>query len=433
MSHRDPYGAPHPSPADYDDIGVEDENDMGWMNDEEDPELDAVQRAESARADARASAQADAAVLLGMSRDGSGERYHAPAPAPSQYPIQREPVPPRRARTPPPPPVPQKVVLATPPPRARPVPGGMKACVCGMLRVVYECLAGVWELARVAVEALRDALRIDPMFKPRVNSPESSAVQGQLLVLVMAQVLVLGVQVGLLTAVGLSGTFADVVHMGFVATQVAALAAVPLGVYVYVFGGVDPSSRGGSHVYTLYMVCELAKACGDAACAVRLGLAYDDAHHVAAILAPDHVLTADAWDHGACGQPHAVAGVLFCTAALGAALSGLNVVSLLGQHREKVKAGDDAPDDSAVSVNMAPEPPPRDPDPPKRRKLTRSARIASEQHQVASPIHLPQSHSPMPRTHTNTPPTRNTPPQRPDMHMTPSFKNAFVAMLEHAE
>lgn len=238
-------------------------------------------------------------------------------------------------------------------PPARKSASGAVTCAAAVARVAFECLAGVWELGRTAIETVCIALLIEPQMQERDGSPRSSAVRGKLLALVTAQILVLGLQLGLLAAVGVTGVFASVVHTDFMAVQAAGLVAVPIGVYVYVFGKVDPSSRGGGHVYTLYMVCELAKMCGDFVNIVRFGAAYDDSRHMAMLLAPDHVVMDEAWDHGVCGQPHVVGGLLIGTAALGAVLSGLNVVSLLGRHRTKLKAVEpDHGDANAVVVPM---------------------------------------------------------------------------------
>lgn len=276
---------------------------------------------------ARAEAQEDAAVLLfdaGYTTERTPPRASRRAPA----------APPPDAL---PPPRPMRA-----PPKAKPITGGMVACAAAVVRTTWECAAGAWELARTAVEALRAALSIAPMYAARADAPDSSAVRGALLALVLAQVATLFVQIGIVVAVGTTGAYADVVHIRYAETQVAALAAVPLGVYVYVAGGVDPTSPGGAHVYTLYMVCELLKALGDAVCAARLVAVLDDAHHLAAAIAPAHVVpSTDPWDHGVCGQPHAVRVAMIALAVLGAALSGLNVVSLLGRDRSKAKAADD--------------------------------------------------------------------------------------------
>jgi len=338
-----------------DEIGEEDPDVHGW----ETPSR--MQSAFPAISEcARVEAQEDAAVFMeddGYATDCPPRISYSPQPVRSRPPSTSaaKPSPVRRPAEP----------VHTSAPRARPITSGMVACVSAVVITIWECMAGAWELVRTFVEALRAALSITPMYEPRVDSPGSSAVRGALLALVMTEVATLFMQIGLVIAVGTQGAYADVVHIQYAETQVAALAAVPLGVYVYVVGGVDPTSPGGGHVYSLYMVCELFKAIGDAICAARLVAAFDDAHHVAAALAPAHVMpSTDPWDHGVCGAPHAVRACLGALAVLGAVLSGLNFVSLLGRNHAKAKVAEDAvPDPAPVTVPM-----PQQEEPPKRRR-----------------------------------------------------------------
>lgn len=217
---------------------------------------------------------------------------------------------------------------------------GLGTCLGGLLRIVAEGICGMWELTRTVAAAVRDTLFLDAQYMTRGDSPGSSAVRGKLLVIVVAQTLLLGLELGLLCAVGMSGALADVVHMQFVLAQSAAVASVFLGVYIYVFGGIDPSQRAGEHVYSLYLVVEFATALGGAANFARFASVYDDHQHLAAVISPAHVQATEQWDHGVCGQPHAVGATLLAASALWCVLSGLNVIALLWRNRVKAKNED---------------------------------------------------------------------------------------------
>ncbi len=246
------------------------------------------------------------------------------------------------------------------PPVSESYPRGGKwlECVGRALAVFCEGLCGVWELACVAAAAMRDALSIDAQYSPREDSPASSAVRGKLLVIVVLQQLLLGVQLGLLGAVGLTGPLAEVVHMQYASVQAAAVVSVLLGTYVYVFGAVDPSQRRGDRVYSLYLVVELATAAGGGVNLVRFATAYDDRHHLAAAIAPASVEDQSEWDHGVCGQPHFIGAFMLASSAVWVVLSGLNAVALMGRNRPKVKSMDSPSetheqDKTPVRVNLS--------------------------------------------------------------------------------
>lgn len=276
-------------------------------------------------------------------------KYVAPAPAPATPPQRGPVVLPQQTRQ-----TSASMPATSPEPRRR---TGL-ACVGRAAVVVCEGLCGVWELVCVAAAALRDVLSIEAQYARREDSPESSAVRGRLLGIVVLQTLLLGVQLGLLGAVGMTGPLAEVVHMPYVTAQTAAVASVLLGTYVYVFGAVDPSQRSGDRVYSLYLVVELAAACGGGVNVVRWVTAYDERAHVAAAISPGAVED-ETWDHGVCGQPHFIEGFMLAAAAAWVVLSGLNAVALMGRNRPKLKAAESPPpspqkDASAVHVDMPP-------------------------------------------------------------------------------
>lgn len=247
---------------------------------------------------------------------------------------------------------------ATPQPNEPPRRAGGLSYILRALSVFCEGLCGVWELACVAVSAMRDALSIDAQYSPREDSPASSAVRGKLLAIVVLQQLLLGVQLGLVGAVGMTGELAEVVHMQYVTAQAASIASVLLGTYVYVFGAVDPSQRRGDRVYSLYLVVELASVAGGSVNFMRFAMAYDDRHHLAAAISPVSVADQSEWNHGVCGQPHFIGAFMLLASASWVVLSGLNAIALTGRHRPKVKDVDPPPatkpqaDPAHVRVDM---------------------------------------------------------------------------------
>ena len=236
------------------------------------------------------------------------------------------------------------------------------ACIVACVRVVLEGVCGVWVLVCVAAEAARDALFLDPQYRRRDDAPDSSAVRGRLLALVVAQTMLLGLVLGMLGTAGLTGQLAEVTHTPFLLAQSPAIGSVLLGIYIYVFGALDPSTRSGDRVYSLYLVMEVATTCAGIANLIRYAGVYDDRNHLAAAIAPEHAPEQAPWDHGVCGQPHFVGAVLLVSSALWALLSGLNSISLIGRNRPKLKGEEHAPekheeqdDPDAVQVQMRTE------------------------------------------------------------------------------
>lgn len=200
-----------------------------------------------------------------------------------------------------------------------------------IMTVCGETCGGVCEICRMVGEALREAVFNSSFYPRKMDMGRSSAVGGRLLLLVLVEVIILTIQLSVLMVVGSDNEIARLVHMSFLKMQSASLLSVPLGVYIYMFGGLTPSSPGAARVYTLYTVCEIARMLGDLVNLIRFSRAFDDYKHIIAAIAPELVPPDAEWDHGVCGRPHAVGIILITACAVGLVCSFSNILSLLIQ------------------------------------------------------------------------------------------------------
>lgn len=197
--------------------------------------------------------------------------------------------------------------------------------VCG------ETCGGVCELGKMVGGALSEAIFNSSFYPRKLDMGGSSAVGGRLLFLILVQVILLTIQISVVIIVGSGNEFARLVHVDFLKFQCISLVSVPLGVYIYMFGGLSPASPGAARVYTLYTVCEFMRMMGDLVNLIRFSRAFDDYKHIISAIAPELVPPDDDWDHGVCGRPHAVGIVLITACVVGLLCSLSNILSLLIQ------------------------------------------------------------------------------------------------------
>ena len=187
-----------------------------------------------------------------------------------------------------------------------------------------DICAGAYEVLRRAFAAVVSCINM-PFHATDAHQPQTR----RFALAVIFESWVLVGQLMIVLVCGWTGPFADHVHVRYLLLQSASLLSVPLGIYISVMDGVTPNTANGVEVISLYIALEILKAFADFINLFRFAFSFDDARHIAQVIAPELVHDNDDWDHGIDGQPHMVSIFTIVSCAFGVVLSMACIISAM--------------------------------------------------------------------------------------------------------
>jgi len=187
-----------------------------------------------------------------------------------------------------------------------------------------DICAGAYEVLRRAFAAGVSCINM-PFHATDAHQPQTR----RFALAVIFESWVLVGQLMIVLVCGWTGPFADHVHVRYLLLQSASLLSVPLGIYISVMDGVTPNTTNGVEVISLYIALEIVKAVADFINLFRFAFSFDDARHIAQVIAPELVHDNDDWDHGIDGQPHMVSIFTIVSCAFGVVLSMACIISAM--------------------------------------------------------------------------------------------------------
>lgn len=212
----------------------------------------------------------------------------------------------------------------------------------GLVRnVVVGILELVWQLLRALQKA--GTFRVvppDAMFSRKQGS--TTATGGALVISILMQSWILTGMLYLAVAVGAEGVLAEAVEIKYLKYSTPALVSVPLGLYIFAWGGLQARTPTARNVMTVYGAAEICKAVGDVLNLFRYITLVHSRQHWSVLLtnevprwlatkveARDLEKLRAEFQHGGCGEPHAIILILLVSIAVTTVLSFMNVSTVV--------------------------------------------------------------------------------------------------------
>jgi hypothetical protein len=146
----------------------------------------------------------------------------------------------------------------------------------------------------------------------------------------------------LAVAVGTEGVLAEAVKIQYLKYSSPALVSVPLGLYIFAWGGLQARTPTARNVMTVYGTAEICKAVGDVLNLFRYITLVHSRQHWSVLLtnevprwlatrveARDLEKLRAEFQHGECGEPHAIILILLVSIAVTTILSFMNVSTVI--------------------------------------------------------------------------------------------------------
>ncbi len=242
-------------------------------------------------------------------------------------------------------------------------------------QLVRNLVVGVFDILRMLVGGVRKAATFrvippDSMFSRSVNP--TTATGGALVISIVVQSWILMGLVYLTIAVGVGGALAEVVEISYLKVSTPALFSVPLGLYIFAWGGLQAKTTAARNIMTVYGVAETSKMVGDLVNLVRyIHLVHTRDHWtvlftnsvpewLASKVDSEELATLKReFKHGDCAEPHAIIVLLLISMLVTMILSFMNVSTVVWRNISNDIDLDKMPTSDVEQGHESEEEPPR--------------------------------------------------------------------------
>lgn len=253
-------------------------------------------------------------------------------------------------------------------------------CMLNLYKLFRNIVFGVKDIAFVIIVALRALLTfrvIPPMEMFGKNRNSTTATGGPILYSLFTQSWILSGMIYLVIAVGTEGILAETVEIRYLIASIPALCSVPLGLYIFAWGGLIAKTNKAYNVITLYTGIETLKLTGDVANLFRYIHLIHGRDHWTVLLtnkvpewiekrldAADLADVEKEFRHGDCGEPHAILLLLLVSFTITMFLSVMNLSTIIWKfaatdhdsHKKSTSDAEDCDDnDTKKTGNNSPD------------------------------------------------------------------------------
>lgn len=212
--------------------------------------------------------------------------------------------------------------------------GLMRNIVVGILELVWQMVQSLQKAATFRV------VPPDAMFSRKQGS--TTATGGALVVSIFVQSWILVGLIYLVIAVGTEGVLANAVEIPYLKLSTPGLFSVPLGLYIFAWGGLQARTSTARNVMTVYGTLEICKAVGDVINVFRYVHLVHTRQHWSVLLTNEVPRWLAArmeagemdklrleFQHGDCGEPHSIILLLLVSLGITTILSFMNVSTVI--------------------------------------------------------------------------------------------------------
>lgn len=146
----------------------------------------------------------------------------------------------------------------------------------------------------------------------------------------------------MIIAIGTTGELAETVKIDYLSVSLPALFSIPLGLYIFAWGGFKAKTSTAQNVITVYMVLEIMKLVGDLLNLFRFSYLIHTRQHWGVLLtnkipewvekrvSPEELKIIESeFKHGECAEPHSILLLILISYAIMMILSFMNISTLL--------------------------------------------------------------------------------------------------------